>query len=375
MKIGDKKYICENKRWRIDTTYYFGDGTSKRLNKKWFDSKSDAIAYYNDWEKKIVAEHDLTGDLSFEDFVYQWSDFRTTQVRISTTFTCDKPILNLYITPYCKGKTVNEAFEQNNILKIYANIKSHDCSIGRKNAAINILHNMIDYAYNTLLIGDRVHQLAIVRTPKLKKELGQNIEVENRQPWTDEETQKFLESVGIGTRNEIMFRLFISFAMRLGEFLALKPCDIDLSRRIVTVSHQIVYAGYERPVDTTILKSANSYRQFPISEKDANTLEEWIKAFGIGKDEYLFKAVDSKNTPYSKTSFRRAWKNACDKAGIRYMCPHGARHMKAVKLLSKCENLSDQAMISKLLGHTPSVDLNTYANHGDMDKAKKLLEL
>ena len=54
------------------------------------------------------------------------------------------------------------------------------------------------------------------------------------------------------------------------------------------------------------------------------------------------------------------------------MVPHGVRHMIATRVMGNCGSVSDQIALAKILGHTPSVDIDVYANHEDIERAKKI---
>ena len=360
----DCKFIKENGRWRIDAKVYFGDGTYAHCNKRWFSSKAEAKEYYDEWETKKFGEHEEDGDMPFENFYDRWEEKRLQEVRDTTFLTCDKPVVTKIFKEFFFGKTVKEAFSAKNIQRVYSFIRNGDETARMKNRKILLIAHAVEYAYMLLYINDREHQMAKVQLQKIREEKCGKKELPEREPWSDEELYLFLSQFSKGSYERIMFEFFCHAGMRLGEFLALKPKDINFQKNYIEVSHQLIYKAKGKAVDTAILKSENSYRKMVLLESDAKAIKSLIEQRGIGEDEFIF--------PTSRSSFRRLWDGAIAKCGIRKIVPHAVRHMLAVKLLGNCKTISDQIAIARMLGHTPSVDIDTYANHENIDKAFSL---
>ena len=357
----DCKFIKKDGKWRIDARIYFGDGTFAHCNKRWFSSKAEAKEYYQEWETKKFGEHEMDSDMPFEKFYDKWEEKRLQEVRDTTFITCDRPVINSLFKKFFFKKTVREAFDPNNIESLYSHVRNSGLGVSRKNMYVNLVLNVIEYAYMLMLINDRQHQMAVVRLQKFRKEDNRPSNEKSRTPWSEEELNAFLATFEEGSFERIMFEFFCHSGMRLGEFLALKPKDIDFQNRLISVSHQLTYKGRGKAIDTALLKSQASYRRMVMLESDAKAVFGLIEQRGVEDDEYIF--------PCARSSFRRLWNNACKKAGVRHAVPHSIRHMLAVKLLGNCKSISDQIAVAKMLGHTPSVDIDTYANHENIGKA------
>jgi len=374
MKQGDKKFICENKRWRVDTKIYFGDGTYKAVNKRWFATKADAKTWFAKYEQEQIAEHDLTGEQSWTKFYREWLGYRETKVKATTAFTSDKSYYVTFIKPFVEGKTVSQAFDQSNAIAIYENIKRHDCGVARKNGAIAIYLSMLEYAYDLLYIGDRQHQLCRVRMQKLKAPARGRKVSEKRIPWTEEEESQFLTSLGEGTKEWIMFSFFLHVGLRKAEFLALKVGDVDFDRLTLTVGHQMTYEGTGRATYSDNLKSSNSYRDVPISKEDADMIRGWVEANGLCDDDFLWFSPVDRRQPYSKNAFEHLWVTRVSKSGVRYMVPHGARHIISTRGSERATSIHEQILVSQMLGHKPSVDIDVYGNHGSVEEMRALIK-
>ena len=66
------KLIKENDRWRIDARVYFGDGAHDPCNWRWYATKADAKAFFNDWETKAFGEHGQTEDIERAKKIYRF---------------------------------------------------------------------------------------------------------------------------------------------------------------------------------------------------------------------------------------------------------------------------------------------------------------
>lgn len=364
MKNKECKFIKENGRWRVDGKIYFGDGTYAHCNRRWFATKADAKAFFDDWETKAFGEHDQTEDMAFNKLYDRWEQKRLQEVRDTTFSSCDLPVVRSIFKPFFFGKTVREAFSVHNLEALVTNLKGKPFKNAQKNKYLKLVKNIVEYAYMLDIINDKQHQQALIRLQPLRTESAPATEIESRKPWSVEEESAFLSTFEEGSFDRMMMAFFLHAGMRIGEFLALKVKDFSLDKGYVSVSHQIVYKGTGKEEDTEILKSSCSYRKVPMFDEDIANVSMLISSLGLRPDDRVF--------PVARSTFRRKWDSACEKSGVRKMVPHGVRHMIATRMMGNCGSISDQIALAKILGHTPSIDIDVYANHEDIERAKKI---
>jgi len=141
----------------------------------------------------------------------------------------------------------------------------------------------------------------------------------------------------IGLRDRAILELFYGAGIRLGELVALKPDDLELSEGLVRV-----------------LGKGKKERVVPIGRAAVRALEDYLKCrselllFGPGKGEALF--LNRYGGPLSSRGVARVlvkYLKKCGLAGV--ITPHGLRHSYATHLLDAG---ADLRAIQELLGHS-----------------------
>ncbi|QIM22143.1 site-specific integrase [Phycicoccus sp. HDW14] len=165
----------------------------------------------------------------------------------------------------------------------------------------------------------------------------------------------------------------LTLGLRCGEVLGLRWCDIlfaEESPRIV-LSEALQYRpgqGLQRvPV-----KSANSRRTVLLNREHVEVLkrvrEEHVKrqlmeAVEYNPEGYVF--VTSRGTPFDPNNDAKRWESLLERAGVRKVRRHDARHSAATLLL---EGGAPMAQVQKLLGHssiTTTVDVYGHVKAAD----------
>lgn len=156
-----------------------------------------------------------------------------------------------------------------------------------------------------------------------------------------------------GTQNlkhRLILILTYGCGLRLGEIQNLRPRDIDLNRRVLTIRNGKGKKDRIVMIDRDLL---------PI-------IDDWVRT-GCGK-EYLFEGMHS-GQPLSKRSIQKIYANSCEKHQIdRRGGIHSLRHSFATHLL---EQGVDLRYIQELLGHKSSKTTEIYTHVA----ANKILEI
>lgn len=154
--------------------------------------------------------------------------------------------------------------------------------------------------------------------------------------------------------------LMMETGLRVGEALALRWRDVQLSRRRLTVRATVVrLANKKQSFVQDDAKSASSNRVIPLTPA-AVSLLEGIK--GDNNSEWVF--TDERGQRLSYEALRYQTKVACAAAGVEYRGMHVFRHTFATNCYYKG---MDVKILSRLLGHADvNITYNIYVHlYGD----------
>ena len=157
---------------------------------------------------------------------------------------------------------------------------------------------------------------------------------------------------------------------RIGEVLALQWLDIDLDKRIIEISKNVVFLREEGRVKKVIqepkTKASNRYVAIP------NQLADILKKFQPENTEnWDFYVCTGKNEPSETRSFQRSAERLLAKLGIQYRGFHAFRHSYATKMMES--NVPVKA-ISDILGHSDITTTMNIYSHTTNDFKKKIVD-
>lgn len=190
--------------------------------------------------------------------------------------------------------------------------------------------------------------------------------------YTREEQDKIEEAI----LSELSFKSFgillsLNTGIRIGELCALRWCDIEMEKGIMTIHNtlQRVYNQNANPRTKVIIgnpKTEKSVRNIPLSPKLQNIIK---KLPDINYEGYIL----TNNSSYMEPrTFRRFYKNFLLKYNINGLNFHCLRHSFATRLI---QNGADYKCVSELLGHTNiNTTLNMYV-HPDLKQKRICMEL
>jgi len=152
----------------------------------------------------------------------------------------------------------------------------------------------------------------------------------------------------------LALRLLFYTGMREGELLGLQWGDIDWRHNLIDLRRTVAFrrgrlivntpkSGKLRTVDlpaslTAMLRECHSVRQAEAT------------VAGVAMSSWVFPAATDRNKPVNDAWFRdRVWRPLLDKAGVRHVRVHDARHTYASLMLRRGVPI---AYVSKQLGHS-----------------------
>ena len=357
-----------NGKWTIDTHISI-DGCNKHITRRGFDSLSQAKDYLEQLKSEFNSNSTRkTAAITYDILIKDYLRMREIVVN-SSTLECDVYAINKYITPYFRGNSL-DLFNKQNVSKWYRELLSLDLSTNRKYTIITKMKDLLKFAYMHKYISADLYQDCDTSIYKIKSDKATKNE---RVIWSKEEEERFIKSLDSNEIDKIMFKTFLATSPRLGEFLALQPSCIDKDNNRIIIKQQVKNIHHKGAVLTNKLKTSVSYRSIAISDALAKELLKYVEDFNIKENQFLWHSK-SKNKPLSRNSLRRLFNKYCDKANVRKMNIHALRHNQAVKLASVISDGEELEIAARMLGHSPSMFMNTYANHINKEKEQLLLK-
>ncbi|MGB8951104.1 MAG: tyrosine-type recombinase/integrase [Candidatus Aminicenantales bacterium] len=173
---------------------------------------------------------------------------------------------------------------------------------------------------------------------------------ENRERWrilSSEEISALLSHCRSPLKETVL--LALNTGMRIGEIMALRWDDVDFLNEYILIRDS---------------KSGRS-RKVPLNEIAKNALLSLREATGA----YEFVFYNPRTRTYTKYP-RKAFWNACRKAGISSLCFHDLRHHAASAMVQAGVDLHT---VSKILGHS-TIKLTMRYSHPGFDHTKNAVK-
>jgi integrase len=227
-----------------------------------------------------------------------------------------------------------------------------------------VLHKALDTAITWQLLNRNPSHAAII-PPKHQPQF---------QIWVEEEIKKFLETAETSPFY-MLFLLALATGMRRSELLALRWRDIEIVPGRINISrslHQTKSKGYV----ITDTKSKSSRRTITLPSSATKVLESFktdtvstllLAGYTFSDDRLVFCHADSK--PLSPNSVTRSWNSLTQKAGVKKIRLHDARHTHASILLKAGVHLK---VVQERLGHSSiqiTADLYSHLMPGIQESA------
>lgn len=177
--------------------------------------------------------------------------------------------------------------------------------------------------------------------------------------WLDADTARALLTRTVGSRWHIAWSLALCLGLRRGELAGLRWGDIDLDKRLLTVSQQVQIVGGR--IVTGPPKSDAGLRSLPLPASLSAELAMWRRAqrAPIGPDSYVL-SCHADGGPVTPAAIGRALARDMERAGLEPINLHGLRHTMATMAVAQGVHLR---VLQELLGHASiNITADTYSH-------------
>lgn len=356
-KYGDNKY-------RVDYSYLAPDGTRKRTCKRGFKLQREANAWVIKELPKLIQqlEHEETLDenMTMEDLIKEYMEF-TKLRRRDTTFDNKEHIIETKIKPYFKDKkvfdiTTNDVRKWQNIM---LSMKKKDGTLYAP-TYLRSISNQLSAILNYAVAYHSLSDNPVMKIERIGKKEG-----EERECWTVEEYNTFIQTMKDKPLLYYAFEILFWCGIREGELLALTPKCFDFSKNLLYIKNSYYRRNGKDNIGDT--KTPSSQRVCTMPPTLTAEIKEYIESlYNVGDDTRIF--------PYTKSKLYTAMKKGCQKSGVKRIPIHSLRHSNITLLENEIGSATTKA-ISSRCGHTSTKMTLHYAHIYDGTDQKIANEL
>ncbi len=338
--------------WYAKFRYTDWMGKRRQLTRRGFTTKRAAKEYENDHKNTLANSTDMTMDALCDLYI---EDLRTR--RKPTTVYGEECIIRRHIRPYLGKLSINDITVTT--IRSWQNAVMQSKSIfSKKPLAPQTLRNISVCLSSILNYAVRFHGLP--RNP-IDVAKGMGRATRRIDFWEEDEFEKFL-SVIDDEDARLYFTVLFQSGMRLGEFLALTPHDIDFRRNQINISK--TYNWKLKYVSSP--KTETSTRTITMPGETIRSIRKYLEGFYEAPTR-IFENVSQKILASMMQRY-------AGKAGVKPIRIHDLRHSHASLLIHRGIPIT---AIARRLGHkTPKITLDIYSHvYQDSDEEiAKVLE-
>lgn len=326
----------DGKLWRSQFYYEDWQGKRHKKNKRGFKTKGEAEA----WERDFRQQQQRDLDIKFDNFVEIYFKDMENRLRESTIIN-KRYVFDLKVTPYFKNKKMCEIRaadirEWQNMLIKAGYAPTYLKSINNQLAAL------FNYAVKYYDLKDNPCRKA--------GSIGKG-KADEMEFWTKQEFKEFFTSMEEKPEAKMAFLILYWTGIRIGELLALTYEDIDLEKRIISITKS--YQRIKGKDMVTPPKTPKSNRKVTIPSFLAEELKEYCSMlYGITPKERMFR--------FTKSFMEHEIVRGIKETGVKRIRLHDLRHSHASLLV---EMGFQPLAIAERLGHEKiETTLNTYSH-------------
>ena len=357
-KYGENKY-------RVDFSYIDPETqTRKRTCKRGFKLLREATL----WEKQelpklikeLEQEETLDENLTMKELIDEYMQFSRLRRR-ETTADNKQHIIDTKIIPYFANKKVYE-ITVNDVRKWQDIMLSSKKKDGTPFAEtyLRAISNQLSAILNYAVAYHNLKDNPVLKIERLGKKDGPE-----RDFWTVDEYNRFIEKLEDSPLLYYAFEILFWCGIREGELLALTPSCFDFNKNPLHIRNSY----YRRKGKDTLgdTKTPSSQRVCTMPSTLAEEIKEYISSlYGAKPDTRIF--------PYTKKKLYSALDRGCELSGVKRIPIHSIRHSNITLLENEIGSATTKA-ISSRCGHTNTKMTLHYAHIYDGTDLKIANEL
>ena len=334
-------------KWLIQYRYKDWTGKNCKSTKRGFKTKREA----EEWVRSFLAKKNQSCNMKFSDFVDVYLDDQRHRLREHTMINKEYIIRDKLI-PYFGSKKMNEINA--------ANIRAWQNTLIEKGYAqtyLKTINNQLSAIFNYAVTYYELEANPCRKAGSMGKGKADEMNI-----WTQEEFQKFADSLMDKRIPWLAFQILFWTGIRIGELLALTFADVDLEKKTIRINK-----SYQRLRGKDIItepKTPKSNRVVHIPDFLAADIKDY--------EESLYDwAPDDRVIPVAKTTLEKEMVRGVQLSGVKRIRIHDLRHSHVSLLLELGFSAKE---IAERLGHENiETTLNTYA-HLYPDKQEKMAD-
>ena len=341
--------------WLIDTRFTTPDGEVLYIKKRGFKTETDAFEYLEIFKAQKLKEFESQKRFySWKEATDEFWNHYCTRIKRSSANNMRILYNSKIVRPY-EDKSVEQVVKYKNIVEFKKNLISAPYTSAYKNRIIRYMYWTIEYLYNRGIVtvdefkSCNLELETIVDKDEVKKE---------KQFWTIEEFEKFIDSFSDDDKYKVLFEVFGHLGCRLGEIRGLQVKHYNPSKKEIFICQQANSKLNLGKWEITTPKTKKSIRHVTVSDRIAALLDSYIKDMGYKADDFLFFG----SSPVGEMTVRRVLDDHIAKAEVTKITVHGIRHSNATWLLNNPNlTMAEIGKISERLGHeSKKVTLDIY---------------
>lgn len=357
-----------SKKWMIDTTITFEDGTRRHLKRRGYLTKSAAMADFD----RVVAEFKKQSGFNpsktfFNDLVELFLNFEVNRVKEST-FLSKKTIFDRYIIPFFENTKIKNTFTISKLNNFKNSIKNLDLSVDRKNKILSHMKYLAKFCYSRDFISEKDF--------KMVNNVCERFPAEIKAPakytvWSFAQYQKFIKTFKTNDKYRVFFQFMFYSGLRIGEALAILWKDLDVENQLIHIYKSISNNTRRGEAIITTTKNISANRSIYLNEDMLKELLDLKEAYGSDPERFMF--FGGKN-PIGRTTVRRVFNKHIKIANLPHLKIHEIRHTNNTWLLNMSNSRASADIVTKRLGRSSlAVTLDNYY-HTSMEEEIELLD-
>ncbi len=324
-------------KWLIQYRYTDWQGKRRKSMKRGFATKREA----EEWLRYFLLNQSADLTMKFRNFV-QDMYYPDMEKRLrESTMRNKKYVIELKLMPYFGDRSLNTITA--------ADVRRWQDELmkqGYSQTYLKTINNQLSAIFNYAV---RYYDLSM--NPCIKAGSMGKSRADEMLYWTEDEFNRFIESVMDKRDSYLAFMILYWTGMRIGELLALTIRDVDFENKTIRINKSLQRLGREEVI--TPPKTKRSIRTISASDFLLDDIRDYIDSL------YEWRPSD-RLLPITKYYLEHEMERGCRLSGVKKIRIHDLRHSHASLLINMGFSPKE---IADRLGHEKiETTLNTYAH-------------